>query len=71
MLTELYFVSGILCFALIALFMAVEDFVAAHFFSRDSLAHHSFNRFEKNHPTLCDRKDLVYSFFKKDALHLK
>jgi|GEM_PF-1147148 len=71
MLLELYFVSGILLFAVIALAMAAEHRFAGHFFHRESISLRLSRRFEQAHPDLCDSRDSFYTFFRRDRLHTK
>lgn len=69
MTMELYFVYGLLAFALTVVGIVVEHFVATHWFHKHSILRSLFRRLEKKYPHLCDNEDAFYCFFKRDAFH--
>jgi len=67
MFMESQFVNGLLFFAIVALAMEAEDYLAAHVFGKGSPCHRLVTRFERRHPKLCDNDDTFYSFFRRDT----
>ncbi len=69
MTMELYFVCGLLAFALTKVLIGLEHFVATHWLHKHSLFRKKLRNFEKKHPHLCDNQDVFYCFFKRDSFH--
>jgi hypothetical protein len=67
MVFELYFVMGVLAFAVIALALMAEHFIAARWLSQQNTIGKALKDFEKRHPHMCDKKGVFYCFFKRDT----
>lgn len=70
MIMELYFTLGVIIFVLVVLSMAIEHYIAIHWFKKNSFLISTLKSFEKQHPSFCDRDDNFYCFFNRSTFKL-